>query len=141
MTLVAWVERMDPKITKAMGRIARLPDADKRGRVNTPFPWVDKAPIKAAFDNAAINKAIKAAPVEDVPLAKLKSAQRSVEPLQVASYVLHPGDRPKRAPSGVPVDVPIVLLYGGQLVLWDGNHRSTARWALGHKTVRARVAP
>ncbi len=140
MGLGKWVERKDPKIERAMDRIASLPDAAKRGRVDVPFPWADDAGRKAAFTNQQVKAAIEAAPIESVPLAKLRSAQRSVDPLQVAAYVLHPGDKPRRAPSGVPVDVPIAVLYEGRLVLIDGNHRSTARWALGHKTVRARVA-
>lgn len=140
MTLAAWVERKDPKIQKAMEKIASLKDTDKNHRVRSPFPWTDRAPIKEEFDGEQIKDAIEIASKVNVPIKSIVTVQHSVDPLHVAAYVLNPSDKSKPAPSGVPVDLPIVLKYKGQLLLWDGNHRTTAHWSLGDKTVKARVA-
>lgn len=141
MSAARWAERR-VKTRVAEERLARMPaSATKRGAV-VPFPFVDRKVIHDKHSNEEINRRISASPVEDVELRALHSIQHSVKPGRVDQYLKDPG---MQAPGALhdaaktPVDYPVVIKQGGKLILWDGNHRSTASYLRGDKTIRARV--
>jgi hypothetical protein len=141
VSLAAWADRK-AATGDAEERLARLPTSSTKKGAAVPFPFVDRKVIHDAHTDSEINARISKAPVVDVPLKGLRSIQHSVKPDRVHQYLEDPGLRPPgdvHSKAGTPVDHPIVIVQGGQRILWDGNHRSTASYLRGDKTIRARV--
>jgi hypothetical protein len=115
--------------------------AQPGSRVAIPLRYLDPAGIRAAFSEARIQELIKAAPVETVSFAGMRTIQHTVKAGRAESYVRKPDLIPpgSKSPGGWPVDLPIVMRWKGELVLWDGNHRTTATILSGDSRGRARV--
>lgn len=122
------------KNAAAKSKVRELPKW-RHGRVRHPFPVVDREQYKAPHSDDAVKAAIAKAPEKEVPIAALSSAQHSVWPSRVAQYV----DDPKLSQQAG-LGVPVVVKNKGWSTIWDGNHRITAAWALGKRTIRAKVA-
>lgn len=137
--LRAWaVSRSDPSAARTVGlEPGRLP-----GTAVVPFPKVEHEEYRKMIRGAGIPKRVETAPVEDVPLASLTSAQRTVNLERLEQHLEDPrlARRGSRAPStGMLRDKPVVVRIGGRSYIHDGNHRSTAALLRGERTIRARV--
>ena len=139
MSLVAWA---DEKVgtAGALVRLAEMPEA-AHGRA-VPWPFLDKAGIKAAASNRRINSLINApAPLRRVRLDELHAIQHSVNADRVKQYILDPAMVPHGARSsrhrGL-VDYPIVIRHAGALAIWDGHHRLVADMLRGKETAVVR---
>jgi hypothetical protein len=137
----AWAARRK-SMDEAERRLAQMPVSSTRRGAAVPFPFVDRKVIHDAHTNEEINAAIAAAPVVDVPLRGLYSIQHSVKPDRVDQYIKDPGMRPPgdvHDTARTPTDHPIIVQQGGKKYIWDGNHRSTASYLRGEKTIKARL--
>ena len=140
-----WADSKDPKKQKtspleAHVKLAQLPDSETRKGKAVPFPFRDRSYYKGIYSNKDINHRIELAPVVEIPLKDLTSAQHSVKERLVSYYIDFPDAKtgsvhPK---SGTPTDVPVVMQKDGIRTLWDGNHRTTAAWCRGDKAIPAR---
>ena len=142
--LKQWADSKDPKKQKSLleahVKLAQLPDSETRKGKAVPFPFRDRSYYKGIYSNKDINHRIELAPIVEIPLKDLTSAQHSVKERLVSFYIDCPDAKtgsvhPK---SGTPTDVPVIMQKDGIRTLYDGNHRTTAAWCRGDKSVHAR---
>jgi hypothetical protein len=109
-------------------------------RVALPWRWIGPEGIKREFREGELQELIKRAPIRTIAIRSFVGAQHTAKAGRVESYIRKPNLIPKGAtsPGGWPIDLPIVMHWEGQNVLWDGNHRSFAQLLLGHETIRVR---
>jgi hypothetical protein len=138
--VAAWARRAKLDSSKVNRGIALL-RAQPGARVAIPLRYLDPAEIRAKFSEERIQELIKAAPVETVSYAGMRTIQHTTKSNRLESYVKKPDLIPKgaRSPGGWPIDLPIVMRWRGELVLWDGNHRTTSAILSGEGKGRARV--
>jgi hypothetical protein len=120
----------------------RLRPGDKPGTLRHPFRLVDRQEYLAQIKGAGVFRRAETAPVEDVPLAGLRSPQRTVNAQRLDEHLADPGLIPngaRGAGHGGPIDVPLIVRLGGVDHLHDGNHRATASFLRGQKSMKARV--
>lgn len=114
-----------------------LPEFTRQDRV--PHPW----PVASsrAYGGKVEKQQALDAPVEEVPLDRLRGVQRGVRRDKLISYLNSGGDAEpgKASDNGYPRDLPIVVRTGGRLYIHDGHHRLTAHWLLGDEAAKARV--
>lgn len=104
----------------------KLPETKGRSSVfESPIP-IAKANIYAA-KNYKYNDAVERAPIQDVPLHSLVTAQGVVY-----TEKLKPWDPDNADPIQV-------AIYQGQHIITQGNHRTAAAWAAGATSLKARV--
>ena len=117
--------------------------------IGHPFPYVEREGVYAEIAKLVsgelvhplINSAIDSAPIRDVPIAKIKSIQHTVSRARVEQYIRDPKMMRrgyKHPDHGGVVDLPIVLLWHGEHVLFDGNHRTAAQMFQGYKLIQCR---
>ncbi len=66
---------------------------------------------------------------QDVRLRLLRASATTVFTDAVKKYIIDGWTEP----------IDVVEMRNGRLVIWDGNHRASAAFLLGHKTIRAKV--
>ena len=89
--------------------------------------------VKAPFAmNAVRNEMLSYRGIQQIPINKIRSEQPTVS-LKEAKAKLGTINAPNAKPPGV-------IAHNGMFYLADGNHRTTAARALGHKTIAANVA-
>lgn len=100
-----------------------------------PVPW----PVASSqeYGGRVTRGEVRAAPIEEVPLAELVAVQRTVGAGRLAAY--RRGEVPPPTNAGYPRDLPIVVRCRGKLYVHDGHHRLTASKDAGLATGRARV--
>jgi ParB-like nuclease domain len=123
---------------KALARLEELPRSDKPGRRLMPFP-IGNDDTYRGIAHDQMHRLIEAAPVQQVPIAKLVSnGQRSVDRRRVAHFIRNPDDEGVHH-GKAETDRPIVVRRGDAQVLFDGHHRLTASYLRGETHVAARV--
>lgn len=116
--------------------------------VGIPYRFLDRDEIYRQFEeafgrdfHAIINYAIDNAPIRSVPIAQIRSIQHTVNRDRVEQYIRNPkmirrGQRSSE--HGGVIDLPVVVIWKGENILYDGNHRTTADMFRGAKTIEAR---
>jgi hypothetical protein len=144
MSLGVWMDRVenDPTVG-AVRKLGELPESRTRHGAQVPWSFRNRKAYKGAVPPSAIRAAIREAPIEDVDLTdpKLFSIQHSVSRERVREYLDNPDLAKGRVnpKSKTPADVPIVIQYGGERFIHDGNHRLTAAYLEGRTTEPARL--
>jgi hypothetical protein len=139
-----WAQAKNPKEQAARHQahqaLREMPVSETGHGVAVPFPFIDRSIYKAHVSNREMNHRIRLAPHVEIPLKGLMSIQHSVKPRLVDYYIDNPGPDPTRVhpKTGTPTDVPIIVQIGGKMLLYDGNHRTTAAWLRGEKQIVAR---
>lgn len=118
----------------------QLPPSETGHGVAVPFPFRDRSEYKSLHSNREINQRIRSAPIVDIPMKGLFSVQHSVKPKLVSYYIDHGGPMEGRVhpKTGTPQDYPIILQQNGVRWVYDGNHRTTAAYLRGEKSIQAR---
>ena len=143
LPLQTWAKR-----AVATGDAPGLSLGHERDGASTPRTWeahgfaVDSGPLEEFKQRAgAMFKSETLAPVQDVPLDQLASAQGGVWRDKVEAIMKSPNPEPAgtRDADGYLVDHPRVIRNGGKFWIYDGNHRLEAARRSGAKTWPCRV--
>lgn len=120
----------------------KLRPGDKPGTLRHPFRTLEREDYLRQIRGAGIFKRAETAPVEDVTLAGLHSPQRTINAERLNAHLANPALVPsgtRGAGHGGIVDMATVVRVNGVDVLHDGNHRATANYLRGQKSIKARV--
>lgn len=106
-----------------------------------PLPRVDtetEMKMEEALKKAAAPDTIKefisySQSEENVPIALLSSPQTVMDVPSVEYFTKNPGEIESASP------LPLVIQYGGKMIIRDGNSRTVAASKIGRDTIRARV--
>jgi len=148
-SLARWADKRGTTASRSVGQAVELLRAQPGGAwVGLPFRFLNREEIYRQFReafgdgfHAVINEAIDSAPVASFPIAKLRGIQHTISKDRVEQYVRNPKlvRRGTKSPDhGGLVDLPIVCLWKGEWVVYDGHHRATAEFFRGSRFVEAR---
>ena len=141
MNARAWADKRAMR-DRALVELGRLPDSETGHGAAVPFPFVDRGTYHQGLGNKEINRAIREAPVAEVPLDGLKAIQHSVKKDRVAQYIenphiMKPGEL--NPESKTPIDYPVVMERDGVRYIHDGHHRLTAEKLQGKQVGKVRL--
>ena len=116
-------------------------------------PGTSKVPFQVREDGDDFKASVRAqvgsvarqthdAPIALVNLHDLQTPQHTVNDERLMQHLDNPGLVPegtKGQGHGGLVDRPIVIRQGGQLTIWDGNHRLTAAHLKGQTQAKVRL--
>lgn len=120
----------------------KLRPGDKPGTLRHPFRTIDREEYLRQIQGSGVFKRSETAPIEDVKLAGLHSPQRTINAERLSAHLADPALVPsgaRGAGHGGIIDLPTVVRLGGRDTLHDGNHRASAAFLRGQKSIKARV--
>jgi hypothetical protein len=143
MSLAAWMASVTDPATSAKRELARLPESETRHGAKVPWTFRDRREYKRGLTSAQIRQAIRSAPVVRIRLddPRLYSIQHSVSPERVREYIDDPDLAEGRVneTTQTPADIPVVMQAGGDRYFHDGNHRATAAYLEGVRSMSVRL--
>lgn len=86
---------------------------------------------KTVLDLSLLKNQCVGSKFRDVRLSLLRASTTTVFTDKVKKYIIDGWTEP----------IDVVQMNNGRLVIWDGNHRASAAFLLGHKTILAKVTP
>lgn len=120
----------------------KLQPGDKPGTLRHPFRTIDRDEYLRQVQGSGIFKRAETAPIEDVRLADLHSPQKTVNAQRLDEHIANPALIPvgtRGAGHGGLTDLPTFVRVQGKVIAHDGNHRATANYLRGQKSIKARV--
>jgi hypothetical protein len=134
-----WARATDTGVGRALAAIEHMPTSSTGKGLAVPYPFRDRAPLKAAVSNREMNSLIASAPKRTIPLEGLHAIQHSVSAEKLREHLLHPIEPGATHPkTGTPVDLPIVVQHEGIRSIWDGHHRLVAAKLRGASSAKVR---